>query len=294
MIAIWTAFLLLGPALAPDTAELKAKPGGKVTIKYGAPTWRPEWEDQIVEGMIWRLGSNPPTTISTQPGLIFDDAIVFPGDYNLGIICRSAEAWDLVVHRDGLNYNAGPYEARTSFPLVWLDEKEAHPRLALEMKKTDDGYVFVIGLGRRHLEKPFRTAPSRTLKAKIGKHAFTSTYLERTDVEEMARLIEEEGLCVAKVESKSLSHPMRCVLGGGETTELWIWPPPEVLLAPLRIEGQIGEAKAKSDELVHTIASGRETATFEFVVGRTSYHFDVPIRLFERTPVVDDENEDGK
>lgn len=289
IVATCLALVLSVPTLAPDTSELKAKPGGKVTIKYGAPTWKPEWEDQIVEGMIWRLGSNPPTTISTQAGLIFDDAIVFPGDYNLGIVCKNFEEWDLVVHNDGLNYNAGPCEARTSFPLVWLDEKDAHDRLVLEVKKADDGgYRFVIGLGRRHLEKPFKTAPARTLKAKIGKYAFTSTYLERTDLEEMARLVDEGALTVAKIESKSLAHAMRCVLGGGETPELWIWPPNEILQAPLRIQGQSGNAQTKSDKLLHTIEGGRDAATFEFVVGETSYHFDVPIRLFEREAQTDD------
>lgn len=271
---------LLGTPAGADTTELKARPGGKVVIQYGSPMWQEAWEDQIVDGMIWRLGSNPPTTIETDAGLVFDDTIVFPGEYNLGIVCVGADAWDLVVHTDGLNWNNGPCAARTRFPVTWVEEKEAARRLLIEMKKGKEEHVFRIALGRRHLAKPFRTFAARTLKAKVGRHGFTSTYLLRTDLEQVAQQVAADEVCVARLESKSLRQPLRCFLRGGENIQLAVWPEGDG--APLFLEGQTGAPKTTSETLLHEVEGGRESAVLVFVVGETTYHFDLPVEPFDR------------
>lgn len=266
---------------SPDSTEIKARPGGKVKIQYGAAVWKDEWEERIFDGMIWRLSASNPNRAEVNAGLIFDDAVVFPGEYNLGLVCRNTEEWDLVFHNDGLNWNAGPCEALTSFQLKSLEDKEAAKNLTIEMEEEQDGYLMRIVLGRRLLEKPFRTSATKTAKGKVGKHAFTSAYLEREDIERVSELIDEDEVCVARIESKSLESPLRCYLRGGEIAELAIWPS-EDTKAPLFLEGVMQKAQTPSKKIRHSIRGGTETAELEFIVGENAYVFDLPVTLFEK------------
>lgn len=277
--------VLLSVALAPlaqaDQTRLKAKPGGQITIRYGAPSWREEWEDQIVDGMIWRLGSNPPTTLETKAGLIFDDTVIFPGNYNLGIICRNSEEWDIVAHSDGLEYKAGPHHGMTSFELDQLPAEKASQRLEIELTQGSPQHSMRITLGRRNLVKAFRTAVGKTTKGKVGKHAFTSTWLERTDLEELEKAVVEDEVCVCRIDSKDLTYPVRAYLRGGESAELMIRKA-EDWRAPLVLEGRVRSAQNEARSLTHTIRSGKESALLGFAVGDQVYEFDLPARLFEK------------
>ena len=282
VVAVQFALLFSGGAgAAPDQADLSAQPGGKISIRYGAPTWKPEWDSQIVDGMIWRLGSNPPTTLSTQAGLIFEDCVIFPGEYNLGVICRNSEEWDLVVHHDGLNYLNGPHEGLVRFLLQTLPEEQASQRLQIGLERAEQHYLMRITLGRRNLEKAFLTAPGKSLKGKVGKHKFTSTYLERTDLEAVAEKLVEDEVCVCRIDSPDLKHPVRAFLRGGELVELMI-EPAEGWRAPLSLKGQSGPAKTRAKKLVHALESGKDSAQLTFTVAELSYHFDLPAALFAK------------
>ncbi|MFG0320183.1 MAG: hypothetical protein ACF8XB_23120 [Planctomycetota bacterium JB042] len=287
---------LLALTLPAATAELNAKPHGRIKVDYGAAQWQEAWEERIFDGMIWRLSAANPNRAVIEPALLFDDAVVFPGTYNLGLAHRGDDQWGLVFHSDGLNWNAGPCEAETRFVREWLEEEDLVPRLTIDLSRrrptTGDGdantdpYQWTVDLGPRHLTKSFRTARAAAVKGKVGKHRFTFTTVEREDLDAVRRELEEDEVVVARVESKSLELPARAHLRAGETCRLVIWRG-EDWAAPLFLDGQAGKAQKPSEHLDLSIESGRDAATLTFTVGEDAYVFDLPPKLFEKKSLDD-------
>jgi len=289
-----TGALALALTLPASTAELKASPGGKIRIDYGAAQWQEAWEERIFDGMIWRLSAGSENRAVIEAGIIFDDAVVFPGRYNIGLANRGVDEWGLVFHNDGLNWNAGPREAETMFIREWLDEKDLVPRLTIELgprapttgtqetEPNDDPYQWTIDLGPRHLTKSFRTCEADSAKGKVGKHAFTVSWMARADLDRVNVLLEDDEVLVARIESKALKYPARAALRGGDPPELAIWPA-EDYRAPLFLEGQPGEAKSPSKRIELSVKSGKKVATLQFTVADKTYTFELPPKLFEKS-----------
>ncbi len=74
--------------------------GGKtISINYGAPAL--EGRDMLSQaqtGMVWRLGMNEATTISSEGNLIFGDKELPAGEYTLFARKTGPETWELLVN----------------------------------------------------------------------------------------------------------------------------------------------------------------------------------------------------
>jgi hypothetical protein len=275
---------LLPLVAGAGNAEIKTKPGGKVTATFGSPSWRDEIESQMKPGTVWRLGSNAATTLKTEGALVFDDCAIFPGEYNLGLRCKNDEQWSLIFHHDGPFYGNERNSGETTFTKTRLDEKQASKLLTMDLepdRENKGAYLFRITFGPHRVEKPFTTARTKDVKAKAGKHKFTTTWLLLDDMEALAAQLEKNDVWVARLESPSLvKGPLKAQLRGGSEVQLILTDERENAV-PRRITGQSGGAEKESKALELSIAGGDDKAVLTFVAGATSYVFELPADVFE-------------
>jgi hypothetical protein len=91
---------------APPKAERKTAeatwPEGKLTINYGSPTWKEEFNEGIkklaAEGKEWRLGNNEPTRATLTSGLDSAQGAIPPGDYTLALKPGADNKWSLLFY----------------------------------------------------------------------------------------------------------------------------------------------------------------------------------------------------
>ncbi len=274
------AVLLFAP-LFFEKAELSAKPGGKVKIDYNPPVWSDKFESQIVSGLDWRLGSGSATTMDTEAGLVFDDFVVFPGEYNLGATCLGSDAWDLVFHHDGQFITHKTVEGKVHCKAESLPPKKLAKKLSIEMPKAKDGgYEFIATFGTHTFKAPFTTAKAQVAKGKCVKSLFAATWLELADSESMEQKL-EKGACVARIESKDLEAPVRVVLHAGDKPTLELVPGKEGA-SPITVDGTKAKAAAKAPSLACAVTSGEQNATFAFTIGESQYSFPVGPEVFDK------------
>lgn len=262
-------------------AELVAKPGGKIKVIHGNPVWNDAFTEQMKPGLNWRLGSNGPTTLDTEAGLIFDDAIVFPGKYNLGLLCENAGSYVLVVHNDGQNYGNGPCEAKATFRISALDKKKFAKALTIDFGRDPEkkGYQFQIDFGPHRVSQSFITAKAKTAKGKTGAIPFTATYLEWTDLGAFKKTVEEGEVCVARLEGKA-KQPMRAILSvRGEPSLRFVLDGEESSHAS--VTGTSEQPKTVSTTLGLAFADDAGKAKATFTAGDVNYVFVIDEKPFE-------------
>lgn len=91
------------PAEAPkDRGEASLNIGdGKVSIDYGRPAVAGRDITKMIEpGMEWRMGSNAPTTLSSNIDLKFGDKTVPKGKYVLKAKLIEAGKWHLMIYKE--------------------------------------------------------------------------------------------------------------------------------------------------------------------------------------------------
>lgn len=262
-------------------AELVAKPGGKIKVIHGTPVWNEAFTDQMKPGLNWRLGSNAATTLDTEAGIIFDDGIVFPGKYNLGLLCENAGSYVLVVHNDGQNFQNKSFEAKADFKLTALDKKHFAKALAIDFGRDPEkkGYQFNIDFGPHRVTQSFVTAKAKTAKGKTGAIGFTATYLERTDLADFKKAVEGGEVCVAKFESKS-KQPMKAVLSvRGEPTLRFVLEGEASSHAS--VTGTSEQPKTVGTVLGLAFADQEGKAKATFSAGDVNYVFTIDEKPFE-------------
>lgn len=275
---MFSAALLLPVVLfAPDQVKLSAKPGGKVTLSYGSPTWRDDFATQIKVNSPWRLGNNDATTMETEAGLVFADAVVFPGTYNVGAMPTSSDAWQLLFHHAGQFPDQKTQEAAPAMKEKEVPKKEFAKKLLIEIVPDKaGGYVFRATFGPRRFEGTFKTAKGKAVKGKAGSVALTSTYLEREDVDQLAESIEKELTPLARLEPKGMDHALRLYVKGGQTPTLVAVAPGETPSSPsFQVDGAATESAAPKKVVAHSIENGDAGAKLVFEVGKKVYTFTI-------------------
>ena len=74
--------------------------GKMVTVEYGRPSLNGrDMLSQVTPGMVWRLGSEDATTITTDGSLMFGENMVPAGSYSL-FARKTDDGWDLLVNSE--------------------------------------------------------------------------------------------------------------------------------------------------------------------------------------------------
>lgn len=75
--------------------------GKKISIEYGRPQLNGrDMLGQAYEGMVWRMGMNQATTLTTEATLQFGDQTVAAGKYLLVAQKKGPRDWELIVNSD--------------------------------------------------------------------------------------------------------------------------------------------------------------------------------------------------
>lgn len=85
--------------------------GKTVTVEYGRPSLNGrDMLSQVSSGMVWRLGSEDATTITSDGALMFGDQMVPAGSYSL-FAEKTDDGWNLLVNSEtgqsGLAHDPG-------------------------------------------------------------------------------------------------------------------------------------------------------------------------------------------
>lgn len=269
------------PALVFAGGEVSAKPGGKVKVIHGAPVWNDTFAAELKPGLNWRLGSNAATTLSTEGGMIFSDCVVFPGDYNLALVCDAADDYRLVFHHDGTYFKGTGSVEKAKLVMGTLDKKEFAKALLIDLGRdaAKKGYELTIDFGPNRLSQTFTSVKAKTVKGKAGTLGFSATYLERADLAELKKSLAESEVCVVKFESKS-AKPMKGMLSvRGEPSLRFI--PEGQAGSTSSLTGKEEQPKTKTPALALAFADAAGKAKTTFTVGDVSYVFEIEEKNFE-------------
>ncbi len=280
-VAAIVTFVLL--VLFPDQAKV-ATPGGKMEFEYNPPMWRDEFQSALSPGQAWRFGSNGATTWTTEAGILFDDLVIFPGEYNIAASPREDGTWRLIFHHDGIQFTGATSEGAASLQGVEAPKKEESKKLVVEIDKEKQApkgvFRFRATFGPKRMEGTFTTAKAKSKKVKIGKEKVACTWLERADLEELEKKLDGDHVAVLRMEAGESTKALTLFLKGGDAPTLQVRRVGSPDSAFRTFEGQKGEVERPGKTFVHTLKSTDSGAEISFEVGANAYYFTVTDDLF--------------
>ena len=111
-----------------------------VTVNYGRP--KMEGRDmlgQATEGMVWRMGMNDATTISTSADMAFGDIVIPAGDYSL-FMKKAGDSWELIFNSQtgqwGTQHDAVLDVA--TVPMMTTENDESVDTFTIEVSAADE------------------------------------------------------------------------------------------------------------------------------------------------------------
>lgn len=127
--------------------------GNKIEVDHGRPGLRGRKPEAMIQpGQVWRMGSDDPTTLSTQANLKFGDKVVPAGTYTLQAKLVAAEKWLLLVQSE----SGGSPVAEVPFSLQKLEKSVE--LLTITLEKKDKGGRLVLQWGTLVLAAEFQPA----------------------------------------------------------------------------------------------------------------------------------------
>ncbi len=136
--------------------------GGKVTVGYGRPALGGrDMLGRAEAGMVWRLGMNQTTVLTTEVDLMFGDSKVPKGAYSLLAECTGVDSWRLIVNSEPelRGSNRDPGKDVALIPLQTSQLSQSTEILTISLTgASNTSAEFSIEWGNRKLEAPFNVA----------------------------------------------------------------------------------------------------------------------------------------
>ncbi|HSB08970.1 MAG TPA: DUF2911 domain-containing protein, partial [Blastocatellia bacterium] len=105
----------------------------KIEVDHGRPSLRGRNPEEMIKpGQAWRMGSDDPTTLTTQASLKFGDKVITAGKYILQAKLVEPQNWHLLIESE-----SGSLSAEVPLTLQRLDKPVEYLTIALE--KQDKG-----------------------------------------------------------------------------------------------------------------------------------------------------------
>lgn len=137
--------LLIGPAFGQDRGETKLTIGSaNVSIEYGRPRLKGRDPLKMIEpGKLWRIGSNAPTTLTSDADLDFGGTRVAKGEHILLARLTEPGKWSLVFStKDVFQYE--PSAKVAEVPLELKQAKESVEQVTINLSLGDHNKRGVI------------------------------------------------------------------------------------------------------------------------------------------------------
>lgn len=139
LLVLVLLFVALLPAQEGRRVVNATWAGEKVTVAYGTPDWNPGFLEQIRPGLVWRLGRNDPTRITTRCALLTDEGVVAPGEYGLAMRAEKGGGWSLLIYDGKGQFSESfPKKAIGARPSIRTDVNER-----LEIALGEEGALHV-------------------------------------------------------------------------------------------------------------------------------------------------------
>jgi hypothetical protein len=124
--------------------------GNKIEVDHGRPTLRGRKPEAMIQpGQVWRMGSNTPTTLSTQASLKFGEKVIPAGKYILQAKLIEPQKWQLLISSE-----SGSVIAEVPFNLRTLDKSVE--LLTITLEKKDKGGRLILQWGTLSLAADFQ------------------------------------------------------------------------------------------------------------------------------------------
>jgi hypothetical protein len=150
---------LAGFAAGQDRGETKATIGNaNLSIEYGRPFLKGREPLKMLEpGKLWRIGSNAPTTITSDVDLDFGGTRVAKGKHIL--LARLAEAgkWTLVVSTKNV-FQYEPSAKLAEIPMELKQDKESIEQVTITLTNKGGRGVIEVAWGTLRLLASFALA----------------------------------------------------------------------------------------------------------------------------------------
>lgn len=150
---------LAGLAAGQDRGETKATIGNaNISIEYGRPSLKGREPLKLLEpGKLWRIGSNAPTTITSDVDLDFGGTRVAKGKHIL--LARLAEPgkWTLVVSTKNV-FQYEPSAKLAEIPMEFKQDKESIEQVTITLTNKGGRGVIEVAWGTLRLLASFALA----------------------------------------------------------------------------------------------------------------------------------------
>ena len=124
----------------------------KIEVDHGRPVLRGRKPEEMIQpGQVWRMGSNDPTTLSTQASLKFGEKVIPAGKYILQAKLVEPQKWHLLIQSE-----SGSPVAEVPFSLRKLDKPVEF--LTITLEKKDKGGRLILQWGTLALATDFEPA----------------------------------------------------------------------------------------------------------------------------------------
>jgi hypothetical protein len=105
-LAVTAATVLLAHGNPREVVQAKVG-AAEVSVEYGRPSLKGrDMLGQAAEGMVWRVGADKATTLTTTAGLSFGGHALPEGSYTLGARKDAGDTWTLLLEADGTTTEA--------------------------------------------------------------------------------------------------------------------------------------------------------------------------------------------
>ncbi len=137
--------------------------GAKITVDYGRPELRGRNMLSLARpGMVWRLGMNRATELSTAADLDFGGVNVPKGDYSLFAKKLGGEEWVLLFNSQTGLWGTSGYDSANDVaqvPLLFARTEDSQDALLIKFeKRSENDAHFVVQWGNTELRTSFRVA----------------------------------------------------------------------------------------------------------------------------------------
>jgi len=173
-LVILTLACIAGAATAQDDRGKSSLQLGSnaIEVNHGRPGLRARNPEAMIQpGMVWRMGANDPTTLSTQASLKFGSKVIPAGKFILQAKYVESQKWHLLIQSEG-----GETVAEVPFSLQRLDKPVEY--LTITLEKKDNGGRLLLQWGTLALATDFQPAAMTASSADSGKWNELSAFHE--------------------------------------------------------------------------------------------------------------------
>lgn len=156
--------LLAGLIWAHDQMRGTAKAavaGGDVEVEFGRPMFREEHLSAVEPGLVWRMGADKATSMTTSVNLKNGETVIPPGRYALLARYEGEQGWSLIVN-EGEVRGSRREEARdvAVVPMKAAEVDVPAEHLTIELETWGESLALHVVWGATRLSAEFAAEPA--------------------------------------------------------------------------------------------------------------------------------------